>query len=126
MVKVVCLALTFGVLIVYLRSINSEFTLLITIAATIILSFYAIEYLTNTFEFFNYLIEFTGANQNFYIIIFKITGIGYLIEFSAGLLKDFGLGSLSDKLVFVGKLVILGVSLPIFYAVINVVLGLLS
>ena len=126
MVKVVCLALTFGVLIVYLRSINSEFTLLITIAATIILSFYAIEYLTNTFEFFNYLIEFTGVNQNFYIIIFKITGIGYLIEFSAGLLKDFGLGSLSDKLVFVGKLVILGVSLPIFYAVINVVLGLLS
>lgn len=126
MVKIVALALTFGVLIVYLRSINSELTLLVTIASTIILAFYAIEYLTNTIEFFNYLIEFAGVNENFYIIIFKITGIGYLIEFSAGLLKDFGLNSLSDKLIFVGKLVILGVSMPIFYAVINVVSGLLS
>lgn len=126
MVKIVALALTFGVLIIYLRSMNSELILLTTIAATIILSFYAIEYLTNTLEFFNYLIEFAGVNENFYIIIFKITGIGYLIEFSAGLLKDFGLNSLSDKLIFLGKLIILGVSLPIFYAVINVVSGLLT
>lgn len=126
MIKIIILALIFGIVILYFKSFNSEITLLITIAAGLILSFYVIEYLTKTIEFFNYVIDFAGINENFYIIIFKITGIGYLIEFSSGLLKDFGLNTLSDKLVLIGKLVILGVSLPIFYALFNFVSGLLS
>ena len=40
-------------------------------------------------------------------VILKMVGIGYLVEFSAGILNDFGQNSLADKLVFCGKIVVL-------------------
>lgn len=126
MIKIIVLAIVFAIIILYFRSINSELTVLVTIASGIILSFFALEYLTKTIEFFSYVINIASINENFYIIIFKITGIAYLIEFSSGLLKDFGLSSLSDKLVLIGKLVVLGVSLPVFYAFFDFVSELIS
>ena len=48
------------------------------------------------------------------------------MEFAAGAIEDFGLKSLSDKLVLIGKLIIIGVSMPVIYAVINLVTGLLT
>ena len=62
----------------------------------------------------------------FYKIIFKITAISYLVEFGAGIIDDFGLKSLSDKLVFVGKVVIFCMSMPIIYAVFNLLLGIIQ
>ena len=68
----------------------------------------------------------TGVNKEYFAIIFKIIAIGYLIEFAAGTIEDFGLKSLSDKLVLIGKLIIIGVSMPIIYAIFNLVSGLLK
>ena len=59
-------------------------------------------------------------------LIFKIVGIGYVVEFAAGILEDCGVKSVADKLVLAGKFVILSVSLPIFYALINILVGLVS
>ncbi len=126
MIKLVFIVIIFGVIILYLRSINSDFTAIATIAASVIILSYTLDYVLITFEFFNNIIELTGINENLYIIIFKITGIGYLVEFGAGLLRDFGLNSLSDKLVFLGKFIILSVSMPILYAIFNLLTGLLG
>ena len=60
-----------------------------------------------------------------YKIIFKITGIGYMVEFAAETINDFGIKGLSEKLIFVGKVVIFSLSLPILYAVINLLSGIL-
>ena len=126
MVKIVALALIFSVVIVYLKSINSELSFLALVGAGIILIYFSLEYLTNTISFINQLAEFSGIDNEYYKIIFKITAIGYLFEFGAGTIEDFGLKSLADKLVLVGKIIILSISLPIIYGVFNVILGLVS
>lgn len=125
MVKIVAITLVFACLIVYLRSVNSEFVLLATVAAGIVIIFYALQYMSSFLTFFNDIIEKTGVNKELFIVIFKIISIAYLVEFGVDILVDFGLKSLADKLSLVGKLTIFTVSLPIIYAVLNLIKGLL-
>ena len=126
MLKIVAIALICAVIIIYLKSINSELSLLATVGAGIIILFLSLEYVINTLDFFNSIVELTGIDKSLYAIIFKITAIGYIIEFSADTVLDFGLKSLADKLIFAGKLIILVVSLPVFYAIINLLLSLIK
>ena len=86
----------------------------------------SLDYLTVTFEFFNRLISLSGIDKETFRIILKITAIAYLVEFGAGTIEDFGLKGLSNKLVFIGKFVILGLSFPIIYSVFNMFYGILS
>ena len=125
MVKLVAIALIFSVIIIYLKNINSELSLLALIGAGIIVIFYVLSYISNTFSFISQLVVKSGIDNEFYVIIFKITAIGYLIEFGASTMQDFGLNSLANKLIFAGKIIILSVSLPIIYAVYNLISGLI-
>ncbi len=125
MIKIVSLAILFAVIIVYFKSINSELTMPLTVCAGIIVLGFAFTELSTVFSFINEIVEMTGLNKELYEILFKITAIGYIIEFGADTISDFGLTSLAEKLIFVGKIIILTISLPIIYAVFNLFTGLL-
>lgn len=125
MLKIVSIAVVFAIIILYLRNLNAEFALLASIGAGIIVLFYSLEYLTSTFNFINQIVELSGIDREYYKIIFKITAIGYVVEFASSTVNDFGLKSLSDKITFAGKIIIITTALPIFYAVFNLIVGLL-
>ncbi len=126
MVKLVVLVLIFAVIITFLKNINSELALIASIVAGIIIISFALDYISDTFNIFNQLVELSAIDKDLFIIILKITGIGYLVEFAADTVSDFGLKNLADKLVFVGKIMIFSISLPIFYAIINLLTRLLT
>lgn len=126
MIQIVSFTLISAFIIVVLKSISSEYSLLVIIASGIIILGFSLNYLVENLNFFNKLFEMTGLSDDVLRIIYKITAIGYLIEFGAGTVEDFGLKSLADKLVFAGKLIILSVSLPIIYSIINVIMVLVQ
>lgn len=126
MVKIVAICIVLGVLIVYLRSINPEIAMLASVCAGTLILIEAFTYLTETFTFINALIEQTKIDADLFKIIFKAVGIGYLIEFGAGILEDFGLKSLADKLILLGKIIILSISLPLLYAIFNIISDLIK
>ncbi len=126
MIKIVSLAILFAIIILYLKSVNSEIAMPATICASIFLLSFIFEELSNAFSLINDLIEMTGLNKELYSILFKITAIGYLVEFGADIVSDFGLKSFADKLVLAGKIIIFCVSMPIIYAVFNLFVGLLQ
>lgn len=126
MIKLVAIALVCGVLIIYLRTINSELTSLAIIGAGILIISQGFNYLYQTYSFLTDLVKITGIGSQFYSIIFKITAIGYLVEFGAGTVEDMGLKSLADKLVFAGKALIILVSMPILYGVFNLLKGIVQ
>ena len=125
MLKIIVFALISAIIIVYLRSVNQELALLATVCTGIILLVTSLSYLSQTFVAIKKLVELTNLNGELYKNIIKITAIGYLFEFSAGVLEDFGLKSVSDKLIFVGKIIILSLSLPIIYSLLNVITELI-
>ncbi|MBO5927352.1 MAG: hypothetical protein J6Q32_00675 [Clostridia bacterium] len=126
MLELTAISIICAIIIVYLKNVNSELAFLATVASGIIIISAAFTYLSDTFLFINELMEITGIDKEYYVIIFKVTAIGYLTEFGAGIIEDFGLKSLSDKLVLVGKIIILAISLPIIYAVFNLLKGLIK
>ena len=126
MLQLVGSALVGGIITVYLKSINQELALMSLICTGIIIVVTAFAYLTETFDLFRRIAEIGNVDQTLLKIVLKIVGIGYVIEFAAGILEDFGVKSIADKLVFAGKIIILTVSVPIFYALINILVGLVS
>lgn len=126
MIKIVAIAIICSILILYLRSTGSEYTTVCIVGAGVLIISYALTYITEIFEFINKIASLSGIDSNFFKIIYKITAIGYLIEFSSGILEDVGLQSLSKKLIFTGKIIILSISLPVLYAVFNLITGLIK
>lgn len=126
MIQLVAISLICGIIIIYLKSINSELTSLTIIGAGIIVLSFAFSYIYKTYSILVDIISYTGICAEYYSIIFKITAIGYLIEFGAGTIEDMGLKSLADKLVFAGKAIIIVVSMPIIYGIFNLLSGLIK
>lgn len=126
MLRIVAVALVCAIIIIFLKNNNSELTIPATICSGILILYLGVSYVYESVEIFRKLIDLSGVNSSFIKIIFKITAIGYIVEFGAGVIDDFGLKSLSDKLVFIGKILIIVVSMPIFYAIINLITGLIS
>lgn len=126
MIKLVAVVLICALIITYLKSINSELFSLACIGAGIIVLSFAFDYISEAFIFINKIIELSGIDKEFYRIIFKITAIGYLVEFGADIVLDMGLKGLSEKLIFTGKIIIFCMSLPIFYSVFNLLVGLIE
>ena len=126
MLQIVSVALISAIIIIYLKCINSDLYVLASVGAGLILISFVLKYVSESFAFINQIIEMTGINKDFYLIIFKITAIGYLVEFGADTINDLGLKGLAEKLIFVGKVVIFATSLPILYAVFNLLVGLMQ
>jgi stage III sporulation protein AD len=114
------------VIVIYLKNIDSNLYQPALIVSGVLVLSVGFEYFVETFEFINKIIELTKIDLSLYKIIFKITAIGYIVEFSANLIEDFGLKSISDKLILCGKFLILSTSLPVLYAVFNLLLEVLS
>lgn len=124
MLKIVAIAIVCGIIIIYLKNLNSELVPLVILASGIIIVFLGLNYLTASFQFINEIISKSNLDNEIINIIFKITAVGYVIEFGADTVEEFGLKSLSNKLVFVGKLIIFVLSVPIISAVFDVVSSL--
>lgn len=122
MIKIVAVALLCAIIVVYLRYINSELSALALIGSCVIVLFFAFEQLSGVIKIFDEIADLTGIGSDLYKILFKITAIGYLVEFGADLVDDFGLKSLSSKLLFAGKIIILSTAMPIIYSVFNLLL----
>lgn len=125
MIKIIIFALCCAFLIIILKNINSDFYNLTIICSGIILLLMSVDYLSETVGFIQKLKSLSNINNEIYKIIFKIVGIGYLTEFASSTLIDFGLDSMSKKIIFVGKIVILTVSIPLFNSLLEILNQLL-
>ena len=123
--KIVAVGLVCAVIVVWLKSVGSDYALLAAIASSVLLLTMTLSYVIRFVGFFNRLSETTGVSSEVVVLVLKILGISYLIEFSSSLIEDFGLKSLSEKVVFAGKIVILTLSVPVMESVVSAVLELL-
>ena len=125
-VKISLIAVVLGIVIVYLRNINKELANLALVCAVGIFLMVVIDSLDNVFSIYQRLSNISGVSDTLVRIIIKITLICYIIEFSIGLLEDFGLKSMADKLALIGKVVVLLVATPIIENLIEIITSIAS
>ncbi len=112
-VKFALLALVFAVVTVTLNSFNKEFALYSLIAGGVILTFAAVELIGGALGIFSNLLSGLPVPEDALKIIIKVIAICYVAEFSTGLLIDFGMKSLADKLSLITKIIILVTAYPL-------------
>lgn len=123
--KIIAIALVTCIATLIVKPVRPDFAIFISIVGGIILLFMLISYLSNIFEVFNEIFHLTQVNSSLYAIIFKIIGVGYLIEFTASICADTGNNSLGDKVLLGGKIVILVMALPIVTSILEIIMELL-
>ena len=123
--QLVGIAFVTAVAVLLVRHTHPEIAVVISIAGGIILLLFGLEAFRGTLSVFEEIAAATGIRAPIVKTLLKMVGIGYLVEFSAGILRDFGQDALSDKLVFCGKIVILVLSVPILESVLELLNDLL-
>ena len=91
-----------------------------------ILLLFVFEVFRESIGIFSEIAEMTGLDATIVKTLLKMVGIGYLVEFSAGVLNDFGQNSLADKLIFCGKILVLILAVPILESVLGLISDLLG
>lgn len=123
--KIIGVAVLTLVCYVIIKPIKPEFAIFVSIVGSCLILVFCI----NSFSFVINTVwafaEKTGINNNLFSSILKIVGIGYLTEFASNLCIDAGNNSLSEKLLFAGKLCIFVLSIPIITNLFNLIIGLL-
>lgn len=107
------------------KQVKPEISVIISITGGIIMLLLLVDSLTNVFSVFSSIVEKTGLSSGLFSAILKIVGVGYITEFSANLCFDAGAGSIADKILLAGKIIILVLALPIVNNIIEIISGLL-
>lgn len=107
------------------KGTKPELAAVITITGGIILLLIVLEAFQGSLNVLSEIAQMTGLDSVLIRTLLKMVGIGYIVEFSAGILHDFGQGSLADKLIFCGKILILILAIPILENILTLVNDLL-
>ena len=124
--KLVGIAIIVCIAAIICKQVRPEFSLYILVIGGVILLYYTLSSFTSIFVVLNKMITKTGIDSDLFKIVFKIIGVGYLIEFGVGVCNDTGNNSIGDKLILGGKVMILLMSLPIISSLFDIVVGILQ
>lgn len=123
-IKLCCVAAVTAVCALILKSQKPDFVPLCITAGGIILLIFAFDYFADGMEFLKTLTQTTGVEPSAVRLVLKVIGVGYIIELTAGSVKDMGFEGLADKLVLCGKFIIFAMALPLLRAMFEMIVAL--
>lgn len=125
LIKVIVLGLVLSIITVLMKSIKPEYSLICVIVGSVILVMYILSGVQSIFDYFSEIVSKTGIDNVMFKTLLKIIGVGYLVEFSAGVCIDSGNSSIADKIVLAGKILIFSLSIPIISNLFNMIMDLI-
>lgn len=117
------IAITFAV--VFTKQIKPEFAVIITVAGSVVMLAYILGFFGKLVTFYNELTLRTGINQEYFSILLKAIGVGYLVEFASNVCRDSGNNAFADKVILAGKISILLLAMPILESIFQLISDLL-
>lgn len=121
LVRILGVGLVTAVAAILLRGTKPELSFAVTIAGSVVILLFSIDLLSQTFDIFRQIGEKTGIDSSLIKLMVKVIAIGYLVDFAAGVVEDFGAKSVADKLIFAGKVIIFSVSLPVLQTLLSLI-----
>lgn len=121
MMKIIGVAFVTAITSVILKPNKPELSFAVTVTGIIVVLTFLIDGMQTTIAAFAAIAEVTGVENGLLKILLKIVGVGYLTEFAAGVLTDFGNQSIADKVALGGKITIITLAIPVFESVLSLV-----
>lgn len=126
LIKIIGVAFITAVTALLLKPTKPELSFAVTLTGVIVILFFLVDSLQNTIAVFASIAQITGVENGLLKILLKIVGVGYLTEFSVGVLHDFGSSAVADKVGLAGKITIVILSVPIIQSLLTLVRNFLS
>lgn len=123
-IKIVGVSIFAVIMIIILKNYRPEMALVLSIITGIGIMLYAISKMSSVINVLNDLVSKSGVNTDFLLIIIKVIGIAYIIEFGKNVCIDAGQSSIATKLEMAGKVVIVVLTIPLISSLVNVLVGL--
>lgn len=124
--KIIGVALITLVATLLVKQIKTEFSVIVALAGGLVILFMIIDGVKDIISYFSEMVVRTNINSEFFAIILKVVGVGYITEFSSHLCVDSGMSSLADKVCLAGKIIIVVLALPIITSLLDVVTEILK
>lgn len=123
-IKIVGVSVFAVIMIIILKNYRPEMALVLSIITGIGIMLYAISKMSSVINVLNDLVSKSGVNTDFLLIIIKVIGIAYIVEFGKNVCIDAGQSSIATKLEMAGKVVIVVLTIPLMSSLVNVLVGL--
>ena len=124
--KIIGVAFITAITSLLLKSTKPELSFAVTVTGVIVILLFLVDALKNTLNIFMVISQMTGIENGLLKILLKIVGVGYITEFAAGILNDFGSNAVADKVTLAGKIAIVMLSLPVIESLLTLVQGFLK
>ena len=124
MIKVGMLGIVGVFLAVQFKANKPEYGMYIGFAMGILLFGYGIHQIQAVIEQFERIRVFLGDSRQYLTVLLRVIGVTYICEFSSGICKDAGYGSIAEQIEIFGKLSVMFAGIPILFAVIEQIQGL--
>ncbi len=125
MIKIVMFGLVCCIFIIVLKPTSPHISLLLSLAASIMLFLFIMPFLNEIINFFKSFSTYIDFKTLYLDIVLKIICISYICEIGAEICKDANINSVASKIELGGKILIMCLSMPIVSEVLNTVLMIL-
>ena len=123
-IKVVGFAIFATMLVGVFKGEKKEFAVALSVIAGVMLLLFCISKIDPIINMLYELVEKSGINSSFLVIILKVIGIAYLVELGKNICQDAGQSAIATKLEMAGKIIVVSISLPIFTSLISLLVEL--
>ena len=124
--KIIGVAFETAISAILLKSTKPELSFAVTVCGIIIILLFLVDILKNSLLIFSSIAQMSGVENGLAKILLKIVGVGYLTEFGAGILRDFGSVAIADKVVLAGKITVAVLAIPVRESLLGIIKGFLS
>ncbi len=124
--KIAGIGIAAAVFAVFLKGWKPELAIQISLIATVIILVTVLPYLKVVVELIKDISEQAGIEYRYINIVFKVIGIAYIAQFASELCRDAGESAIASKIEVGGKIIIMTLSMPIIYSLLEVVNAILQ
>lgn len=125
-VKIIGVAFVSAIAAILLKGTKPELSFAVTVTGIIVILLFILDGLRGTLTVFSEIARLTGVENGILKVLLKIVGVGYLTEFGAGILQDFGSNAVADKVVLGGKIIIILLAVPVLESLLQLFRGFLE
>ena len=124
-IKIIGVGLIALIIIIILKQYRPEFVIYVSIIAGVIILILIMDKVSAIIDLLTSLSNKTAINNEFLVLLIKITGIAFLTEFSVSICKDSGETAIANKIDIGGKVLIISMSIPIIASLLETIIKIL-
>ena len=119
--KIAGIGLAATVLAVFIKNQRPEFAIQISLLGAVVIFTLILPYLRTIVVMISDISDRIGIEPGYLKLVLKVMWIAYITQFASELCSDAGETSLASKIELAGKVIIMTLSMPVLYSLLDIV-----